>query len=408
MLTFWCERAWLPSGIAAGVLVECDDGVITSVSTDVAPSGDMLHGLVLPGFANAHSHAFQRALRGRAAGGDFWAWRETMYALAARLDPDNYYALALATYAEMALAGVTAVGEFDYVHESDVLRAAARDAGIRLTLIDACYLAGGIGRPLAPEQQRFSDGDVNAWRKRVNAFEDDANTRIGVAAHSVRAVAADDLTKIAAAAEGRPLHIHLSEQPAENEACLAAYGVTPTALLAQHGFLGENTTVVHATHLTDADVELLAGVNVCFCPTTERDLADGIGSARKFSRLSLGSDQNAVIDLLAEAQALELDERLASGRRANFSVEELVGALTNHSSLGWQAGRIEKGMLCDLVAVRTDTVRTAGARIEELPLVAGAPDISDVIVSGRHVVRGGEHAIGNVAEALETAIAALT
>ncbi|HEX5449013.1 MAG TPA: formimidoylglutamate deiminase, partial [Gaiellaceae bacterium] len=317
------------------------------------------------------------------------------------LDADNYYALARATYAEMALAGITTVGEFDYVHHSDALRAAARDAGVRLTLIDACYLAGGIGKPLAPEQQRFSDGDVASWRKRVDALEEDANTRIGVAAHSVRAVAADDLAAITTAAAGRPLHIHLSEQPAENEACLEAYGVTPAALLAQHGFLGENTTVVHATHLTDEDIELLRDVNVCFCPTTERDLADGIGPARRLERLSLGTDQNAVIDLLAEAQALELDERLVSGKRGNFTPAELVDALTNHESLGWNAGSIEPGMLCDLVAIETATVRTAGADPGQLPLVAGATDVSDVVIGGKKVVRG------DVAAALESAIAAL-
>ena len=402
MLTFWCERAWLPGGIANGVLVECDDGVITRVTTDAPPSGELLRGVVMPGFANAHSHAFQRALRGRAAGGDFWEWRQTMYALATKLDPDKYYALARATYAEMALAGITTVGEFDYIHHSDALRAAARDAGVRLTLIDACYLAGGIGEPLAPQQQRFSDGDVASWRARVERLEEDSNTRIGVAAHSVRAVAPDDLASIAEFAGERPLHIHLSEQPAENEACLAAYGVTPTALLAQRGFLGENTTVVHATHLTDADAELLAGVNVCFCPTTERDLADGIGPARRLGRLCLGTDQNAVIDLLAEAQALEMDERLASGKRGNFSPDELVQVLTHHKALGWDAGRIEPGMLCDLVAVRTDTVRTAGADPTQLPLVAGAADVSDVVIGGKKLVRG------DVAGALESAIAALT
>lgn len=400
MLTFWCERAWLPGGIADGVSVDCDDGVITRVTTDAPPSGETLRGLVLPGFANAHSHAFQRALRGRAAGGDFWEWRQTMYALAAKLNPDNYYALARATYAEMALAGITTVGEFDYIHHSDALRAAARDAGVRLTLIDACYLTGGIGEPLAPEQQRFSDGEVNAWRTRVEQLEEDANTRIAVAAHSVRAVPADDLATIAGV--GLPTHIHLSEQPAENDACLQAYGMTPAALLAQHGFLGASTTVVHATHLTDADVGLLAGVTVCVCPTTERDLADGIGPARRFGRLSLGSDQNAVIDLLTEAQALEMDERLASGRRGNFSAAELVDALTNHESLGWNAGRIEPGMLCDLVAVKTDTVRTAGTDPEQLPLVAAASDIGDVIVGGKKLARS------DVAGALASAIAAVT
>jgi formiminoglutamate deiminase len=421
VLTFWCERAWLPTGVAERVLVECDDGVIARVTTDANPAGAELRGLVLPGFANAHSHAFQRGLRGRAAGGDFWEWRQTMYALAARLEPESTYRLAVATYAEMAMAGVTCVGEFHYVHAGsnamgDALRNAARDAGIRLTLIDACYLAGGIGEPLAAEQRRFSDGDVAAWRKRVDALHEDANTRIGVAAHSVRAVPAADLAAVAQAADGRPLHVHLSEQPAENKACLATYGKTPTALLAEYGFLGAHTTVIHATHLTDGDIRLLgeSGSGACFCPTTERDLADGIGPARALTdggvALCLGSDQHAVIDLLAEAQALEYNERLASGRRGNFSPVELVTMLTAHTRLGWpEAGRIEAGALCDLVAVRDRTVRTAGADPAQLPLVATAADVSDVVAGGKVIVRDGVHqTIPDVAGALAEAIAKLT
>jgi formiminoglutamate deiminase len=430
VLSYWCERAWLPGGVQSDVLVECDGGVITGVTPDAAPTGTQLGGLVLPGFANAHSHAFQRALRGRTheGGGDFWGWRQTMYALAARLEPDSTYRLARAVYAEMALAGVTCVGEFHYVHHrpdgspyddpnamGEALRAAARDAGIRLTLIDACYLAGGIGEPLSPAQRRFGDSDVAAWAARVAALEPDANTRIGVAAHSVRAVSLHDLAAVAAAADGRPLHVHLSEQPAENEASLAAYGKTPTALLAEHGCLGANTTVVHATHLTDGDIRLLgeSGVSACFCPTTERDLADGIGPARALAdagvAVCLGSDQNVVIDPLAEAQALEADARLASGRRGNFSPAELVAALTAHSVLGWpEAGRIEAGALCDLVAIRAGSVRTAGADPAQLPLVAGASDVSDVVAGGRLIVRDGVHqTIANVAEELSGAIATL-
>jgi formiminoglutamate deiminase len=429
VLTFWCERAWLPSGLAERVLVECDGGVITRVTPDAERSGTELGGLVLPGFANAHSHAFQRALRGRTHdSGDFWTWRNAMYKLAARLEPDTYRALARAVYAEMALAGVTCVGEFHYVHHrpdgslygdanemGDVLRDAARDAGIRLTLIDACYLAGGIGEPLSPVQRRFGDADAAAWSARVAALQPDANTRIAVAAHSLRAVSLRDLDTVVAAADGRPFHVHLSEQPTENESCLNAYGKTPAALLAEHGALGETTTVIHATHLSDEDISLLgeSGAGACFCPTTERDLADGIGPARELANsgvaLCLGSDQHAVIDLLAEAQALELDERLASGRRGNFSPVELVELLTAHARIGWpEAGRIEPGALCDLVAIRDHTVRTAGADPAQLPLVAIAADVSDVVAGGQMIVRDGVHqTIPDVAGALGEAIAAL-
>ncbi|HEY3961410.1 MAG TPA: formimidoylglutamate deiminase [Gaiellaceae bacterium] len=430
MLTYWCERAWLPSGVAERVLVECEDGVIVRVASDSDPQGIELSNVVLPGLANVHSHAFQRALRGRThTSGDFWTWRNAMYALAARLEPDTYHALARAVYAEMALAGVTCVGEFHYVHHrpdgslyddanamGEALCDAARDAGIRMTLIDACYLAGGIGEPLAPAQRRFGDADVATWSERVAALKADANTRIAVAAHSLRAVSLHDLAAVVAAADGRPFHIHLSEQPAENESCLDTYGKTPATLLAEHGGLGPMTTVIHATHLSDADIRMLgeSGVGACFCPTTERDLADGIGPARVLAdngvALCLGSDQHAVIDLLAEGQALELNERLLSGRRGNFTPTELVEMLTGHARLGWpEAGRIEVGAICDLVAIRDDTVRTAGADPAQLPLVASADDIADVVAGGAMVVHNGVHqSIPDVAGALAEAIAAVS
>ena len=221
-----------------------------------------------------------------------------MYGVADRLDPDSYLALARATYAEMAQAGITAVGEFHYVHHGPggvpyddpnalgrALIAAAAQAGVRLTLIDACYLHGGIGEPPAGAQRRFSDGDAEAWARRVDGSRDDESVRIGAAIHSVRAVDPESAAAVAAwSARGatRPLHAHVSEQPAENEACLAAYGRTPTALLADAGALRARFTAVHATHLTDADVALLGGAAACccVCPTTERDLADGIGRMR--------------------------------------------------------------------------------------------------------------------------------
>ena len=431
---YWCEQAWLPAGIAEQVRVSTDDsGVVTAVDAGVAPSpGDTrMSGVVLPGFANAHSHAFHRALRGRThgAGGTFWTWRDHMYEIAATLDPDSYRALATAAYAEMALAGVACVGEFHYVHHrpdgkpyddpnemSHVLREAARAAGIRLTLLDTCYLAGGIGEPLASTQRRFGDGDANRWAERIGSLTPDPSTRIGGAIHSVRAVPADQIATVVEATRGRPLHVHLSEQPDENEQCLSAYGVTPTRLLHEHGALGVDTTAVHATHLVRDDVLLLGAsqTTACICPTTERDLADGIGPARALgdagSPLALGSDQHAVVDLLEEARALEMHERLASLRRGRFTPAELVMALTaaGHSALGWpEAGRIAVGSPCDLVAIRLDTPRTAGADPAQVVMAATAADVGTVVVGGRAVVQAGRHLLGDVGRLLSEAVEAI-
>ncbi|HEX7302497.1 formimidoylglutamate deiminase [Lentzea sp.] len=420
MVNFWCERAWLPDGLADRVLVRVENGLIASVSTvDTIPLGvRRLHGVVVPGFANAHSHAFHRALRGRThgGGGTFWTWREGMYALASRLTPQSYYRLARAVYGEMALAGVSAVGEFHYVHDGSnefghALREAAKDAGIRLTLLDTCYLAGGIGQPLSEVQQRFSDGTAERWASRVRELESDDVMRVGAAIHSVRAVPRDELSTVAQAFPDAPLHVHLSEQPAENEACLAAYGRTPTQLLEEAGALSPRTTAVHATHLTPRDIATLGrtGTGACFCPTTEADLADGIGPARELadagSPLSLGSDQHAVVDPLLETRALEHGERLRTGQRGRFSPEELLQAATRHSALGWDGGRIEVGAPCDLVAISCSTPRTAGSLPQQVFLSATASDVDTVVVGGRVVASGGVHeTLGDVGRLLADAI----
>ena len=220
------------------------------------------------------------------------------------------------------------------------------------------------------------------------------HARIGAAIHSVRAVPADQLGTVVEWARGKPLHFHLSEQRAENEACLAAHGCTPTQLLAQHGALGPNSCAVHATHLTDSDRELLAETTICMCPTTERDLADGIGPAGP--RLSLGSDSHAVIDLFEEARAVELDTRLATETRGHFTAAQLLTAATNHACLGWpEAGRIQPGAPADLVTVGLDSVRLAGAHpdtlLESLVFAATAADVTDVIVAGRRIVADAHH-----------------
>jgi formiminoglutamate deiminase len=433
MSAFWCERAWLPDGIAEGVRVTEEGGVITAVETcEPGPHDVRLSGLVLPGFADAHSHAFHRALRGRTSTGPgtFWTWREAMYRVAARLDPDSSLALARAAFAELALAGVTCVGEFAYLHHgpggrryadpnamSEALVQAAADAGIRLTLLDTCYLAGGLSAdghlPLDDVQRRFSDGDVDAWAARVAALPARPGLVVGAAVHSVRAVPAAALEDVVAAAGGAPLHVHLSEQPAENEAARAHYGCTPTELLAAHGVLGPATTAVHATHLTDGDLALLggSGTGVCACPSTEAELADGIGPVGRLrdagSPLCLGSDSHAQADLLAEARSLESYARLATGERGTFRPAELLEALTaaGHRALGWDdAGRIAVGCRADLVAVATGSVRTAGVAPDQLLLAATAADVTTVVVDGRPVVTDGRHVLGDVGALLREAV----
>ncbi len=405
-------HALLADGVAHDVHLEIEGDQITSVEPGAGTrhSGGEIsldkhmfprltgETLTLPGLANCHSHAFHRALRGWAEGerGSFWTWREQMYALAAELTPDSYFELARETYAEMRATGITAVGEFHYLHHQPdgtayddpnemgrALLAAADDAGIRIRLLDACYLAAGFGRPPQGVQVRYSDGDAEAWAARVAAFDD---PRVGAAIHSVRAVPREQLPVVVEAARGRPLHVHLSEQVAENEACLAAHGCTPTELLAEAGALGPLTTAVHATHLTDADVRLLgeSASHVCLCPTTERDLADGIGPGRRLhdagATITLGSDSHAVIDLFEEMRAVEMHERLATGQRGHWSASELLAAATydGHRSLGFpDAGRIAVGQRADLVGIDLDTIRTrgTGATPETVVYAASAADV---------------------------------
>jgi formiminoglutamate deiminase len=335
-------------------------------------------------------------------------------------------------YAEMALAGITVVGEFHYLHHDhhgrryadpnamgQALIEAAAQAGIRLTLLDACYLSGGLTaaghQPLDHIQQRFSDGDVETWATRVGALGASDTVRIGAAIHSVRAVPDAALADLARLAPPGPLHVHLSEQPVENAAVQAFYGCTPTELLDHHGLLGPRLTGVHATHLTNTDIARLgsARVTACFCPTTERDLADGIGPARALadagSPISLGSDQHAVIDLFEEIRGLEMHERLQTGERGRFTPGELITAASSagYASLGWEGGRLAEGALADFIVVRTDSIRTAGSAPDQIVYSASASDVDRVIIGGTTVVRGGEHRRGLVGPLLAEALTAL-
>ncbi len=418
-----CEYAWLPDGIQRDVTIRVEDGYITAVTP--ATGGSTRAGLTIPGFANAHSHAFHRALRGRtqAGSGDFWTWREQMYRVAAKLDPDSYYRLARAVYGEMALAGVTTVGEFHYLHHAPggaryndpnamghALIKAAHDAGIRITLIDTLYLQAGVnGEALNETQLRFSDGDADSWAERVAGL---IGTRIGAAIHSVRAVPPSQMRPVAEF-DG-PIHAHVSEQRAENEACQALHHCSPVELLKERGVLQEGFTAVHATHLSHSDIALLRETYTCFCPTTERDLGDGIGPARALheagSQLTLGSDSHAVIDFFEESRGLELNERLVSQKRGRFTPEELLFAATKagQDSLGWtDAGQISAGQRADLVTVSLGSPRTAGSDPAGILFTAAAADVTHVIVDGREVVTDGRHTEMDVAHELREAVCAL-
>ncbi|MDX2378626.1 MAG: formimidoylglutamate deiminase [Acidimicrobiia bacterium] len=449
MNAYYADLALIAGVVRERVSIDVDQGRFASIvhDSDRSPGSMHLRGLTLPAMANAHGHAFHRALRGRVqtGSGSFWTWRELMYSAVERLDPDNYFRLARATFAEMVLAGYGVVGEFHYVHHrpdggryddpnamGEALLAAAAEAGIRITLLDALYLHGGIGtdgsyRPPEGVQVRFTDGSVEAWAERVEALRSidllgPQHGRFGAAVHSVRAV---DLPAIGALASqaidwDAPLHAHVSEQRAENEACIAAHGTTPTGALRAAGALGSRFTAIHATHLADDDIAALgsARATVCFCPTTERDLGDGIGPSRALVdagvRLSVGSDSHAVIDPFEEARAIELDERLASGERGVHSTASLLemASANGHRSLGWDdAGMIAIGSRADLVTVSLDSVRTAGSgsgsALESALFSATAADVCDVVVDGVPVVADGRHARIDVAAELAASIGEL-
>jgi formiminoglutamate deiminase len=435
----WCEQAVLNGKVHGDVLIDMVDGRFTSIAPGSAQGAvTRLAGLTIPGLANAHSHAFHRALRSRtqADRGTFWTWRDLMYGAAERLEPDTYYRLARAVFGEMVLAGISCVGEFHYIHHqgdgttySDpnemglAMLAAADAAGIRITLLDTVYLHGGLDRDgySQPEgtQRRFSDQTVDHWIERVDGLNAGETHRIGTAIHSVRAVAPSDMSVVAkwAARGAGPVHCHISEQPAENEACQGFHGASPIGVVHDAGLLSPHFTAVHATHLDAGDVAALArsGSTVAMCPTTERDLGDGIGPSRPFVEsqipIALGSDSHAVIDMFDEVRAVELHERLRSQERGVHSAVELLDMATvnGHRSLGWSdAGAIAVGNRADLVTVDLDSVRTAGTAaaggIESAIFAATASDVSNVFIDGRCVVADYAHIDVDVAAELSITI----
>jgi formimidoylglutamate deiminase len=293
--------------------------------------------LQLPGFVNAHSHAFQRALRGKVAGGDFWAWRESMLDLAGGLTPGRVREDYAATYREMRAAGYTAVGEFHYVGfaEAEAAAEAAREAGVELVLLLAAYGRGGL--------DRFRQASAVDYLRQVEALGA-AGTRVGLAPHSVRACPREWLEEIGAyrAREGLVLHVHADEQPREIEECLAEHGLRPIELLAETGCLGPQTTVVHATHADEHELDLLAeaGAQVCLCPTTEANLGDGFppleGLLAREIPLCIGSDSNVRIDPLEELREIDGTARRRALRRDVIPVPALlaIGAANGARALG--------------------------------------------------------------------------
>jgi len=391
---------------------------------------------LLPGLVNGHSHAFQRLIRGRTeyvASGqgmdDFWSWREAMYRAAEALNPEEVYIASRQAFLEMVLAGITAVGEFHYLHHQpngtpyvernalayEVIRA-ARDVGLRIVLLRVGYARAGFRVPENPRQRRFIDKDVDAFLSAVQELIQETRGQpgvsVGLAPHSVRAVPREWLTVLAGIRGDLPVHMHVAEQPKELEACVAEHGLRPVELLEELGVLEARFTAVHAVHVTEAEALMLGevGAGVCACPSTERNLGDGIVPAERLvgagARLCLGSDSQATVDLLDEARQLEGHLRLSRVRRAVLdpgvgTVDGLAARLfgmatvNGAQSLGLPTGALEPGKPADFFTVDLNHPSLVGASPSSLlaGLVFGADKaaIRDVAVDGKLVVKDGRH-----------------
>lgn len=409
------DLTWTGDAFTRGVQVMVNDGRIEAAGALGLGATRRLENLaLLPGFVSAHSHAFQRALRGRgetfpAGAGSFWSWREAMYALVATLDERRFYDAVRATYDEMRAAGITTVGEFHYLHHSaagsdyafdEIVLRAARDAGIRITLLMTYYRTGGIGQPLAPEQKRFETRTLDEFWAQIDRLApklDPHTQSLGVAAHSIRGVPLDELEPLYAEARrrGMPFHMHLEEQRREIEESNAAYGATPLQLVNDRFATCEGFTAVHATHSDPDDLHrfLESGGRVCITPLTEANLGDGIPKItplRRFpGRLALGSDSNARISAIEEMRWLEYAQRLKSETRGVFrddagrNAVRLLHFATSGGAgtLGVDAGRIEVGAHADFVTIDLSSRAITGVDERHLldAIVFGASD--DVIVS---------------------------
>lgn len=423
---------------SSGRITEVDEAEKLSAEEGVRTE-QLAERALLPGFVNAHSHAFQRIIRGRtqwkpadAPEADFWSWREAMYAVARALTPEELFQIARYSFVEMLLAGFTTVGEFHYLHRDPQGRpyedpnelarrvlAAAREAGIRIVLLNTCYARGGVGEPAGLEQARFVTQDLESFRETtdqlIEACEGEPLASVGVAPHSVRTVPREWLAPLHDLARERalPLHMHLSEQPAEVTACREAHGLGPVELVAAEGLLDPDFTGVHVTHPSAREIGLFgsARATACLCPTTERDLGDGIPPASELiaagASLAIGTDSHTLIDPFEELRLIEYHERLRSLQRVVLAEEgsEARGALGRRllgwgtsggaRALGLEAGEIHPGHVADLVAVDLKHRSLAGATAETLPALlafsASAAAVTDVWVGGEWLVRDGRH-----------------
>ncbi|HSN72655.1 MAG TPA: formimidoylglutamate deiminase [Steroidobacteraceae bacterium] len=392
-------------------------GNIVAIETATTPERDGY--LALPGIANAHSHAFQYALRGigeRGQLGSFWRWREGMYQLANSLTPDELHAIATAAFAEMLEAGYTAVGEFHYLHHlpdgsrspamAEALHWAARDTGLRLALLPVYYRCGGFGRAAEPAQRRFVHDNPGDFARTLAT----CGPAAGVAAHSLRAVPADEITDVIAIADEMvgfecPLHIHVSEQPAEVRECVRHHGRPPVLLLDQSVGLGPRWQLVHATHAGLLERRRIAasGATVVLCPLTEGQLGDGWFAAGEFfaggGHLAIGSDSNVRIDAFEEMRTLEFAQRAVRRERNVLSGPQGPGrtlwrelAQSGARALATRGGEIAPGRVADLVVIPGSRILDGvppDAAVDVLLLGAGRGEPIDVYVAGSRRVSGG-------------------
>jgi formimidoylglutamate deiminase len=408
-----------------------DDGIIVSIENHEQPAfgvderiNYLLREALLPGFVNGHSHVFQRFLRGRthrpiSRKDSFWTWRRKMYQEANQLTPDSLYRVALHTYREMLSAGYTSVGEFHYVHHqvtgepyanpnamSEAVLRAGKAAGIRVVLLMVAYARGGINQPPEEEQRRFCDASVEDFLARVDALRS-TGVPVGIAPHSIRAVPEDWLRPLAAYSQSHnlPFHIHVDEQRAEIKQCLDAYGCTPIELLERYEVLDARTTIIHATHANEAEIEILKKrrATVCVCPTTEGDLGDGIAPYAELVAagipLAIGADSNVCLSPFEELRWAEYTARMRYERRRILIADPLaspgpflldMGTRNGARSLGLNTGVIAPGMQADFVAINLKHPMVAGCDEDDLldTLFFGVSSevIDSVWVQGKKVV----------------------
>lgn len=454
MIAWSPDLLYVDGAFQSGLALVCDEeGTIAKIARAEELKGEkqirLANRALLPGMVNAHSHAFQRVLRGRTEyrTGDrdsFWSWRELMYSAATRLTPEDIYDASRMAFLEMCLSGVTAVGEFHYLHHApdgqayddpnllakEVIRAAA-DVGLRIALLRVAYVRSGFKTEPNPRQRRFIEADVETYLQRVEELGDVTKRGIspsgphpaawvGVAPHSVRAVPLEYLREVIGYAneQGLKVHMHVAEQPAEVSACVEEYGRTPVALLETEGLLSEHFSAVHAIHVTPKAIAGFAksGALVCACPTTERNLGDGVVPADEYTRhgvpISLGTDSHAQIDLFEEARELEYHLRLQKLERAVLNGQSQLSSLKSQEiaallfacattngarSLGSPNGTLESGKPADFFTIDLNDPSVAGAGPDDLlssiVFSASRAAVREVVIGGKPIVSEGQHLI---------------